>query len=159
MAVLVTCKMKMIGSKVKVLSFGQHFLHYKSMGKFFIAQGRVTLKWTVWSGNSSKFYDCLHLHASLTTIQWKMKSLSSGQQFPHYKYGSYWLPWKQQFWSNLPQSLMLCFFPPPSDATYKIWSRLADWPQRYSNLKVWMTTTTAGWTADLRWAKHMPNEK
>ena len=31
-------------------------------------------------------------------------------------------------------------FPHPSDATHKIWSRLADWLQRYSSLKVWTTT-------------------
>ena len=32
-------------------------------------------------------------------------------------------------------------FPHPSDATctYKIWSRLANWLQRYSSLKVWTT--------------------
>ena len=29
-------------------------------------------------------------------------------------------------------------FPHPNDATYKIWSRLANLPQRYSSLKVWM---------------------
>ena len=32
-------------------------------------------------------------------------------------------------------------FPHPSDATHKIWSRLANWLQRYSSLKVWTTTT------------------
>ena len=31
-------------------------------------------------------------------------------------------------------------FPHPSDATHKIWSRLANWLQKYSSLKVWMTT-------------------
>ena len=31
-------------------------------------------------------------------------------------------------------------FPHPSDATHKIWSRLANWLQRYSSLKVWTTT-------------------
>ena len=30
-------------------------------------------------------------------------------------------------------------FPHPSDATHKIWSRLANWFQRYSSLKVWTT--------------------
>ena len=30
-------------------------------------------------------------------------------------------------------------FPHPSDATHKIWSRLANWLQRYSSLKVWTT--------------------
>ena len=35
----------------------------------------------------------------------------------------------------------MSLFPHPSDATHKIWSRLANWVQRYSSLKVWMTTT------------------
>ena len=41
MAVLVTCKfasLMKIQSKVKSLSSGQHFLHYKSTGKFFDVQ-------------------------------------------------------------------------------------------------------------------------
>ena len=46
------------------------------------------------------------------------------------------LPWKPEFWSNLPQNLMQPF-PIPSDATHKIWSRLANWLQRYSSSKVW----------------------
>ena len=53
--------------------------------------------------------------------------------------GGFLLPRKPEFWSNLPQSLMQPF-PHPSDATHKIWSRLANWLQRYSSLKVWMTT-------------------
>ena len=35
-------------------------------------------------------------------------------------------------------------FPYPSDATHKIWSRLANWLQRYSSLKVWTTTDNDG---------------
>ena len=30
-------------------------------------------------------------------------------------------------------------FPHPNDATHKIWSRLVNWLQRYSSLKVWTT--------------------
>ena len=41
-----------------------------------------------------------------------------------------------EFWSNLPQKIMQPF-PTPSDATCKIWSRLANWPQRYSSSKVY----------------------
>ena len=38
--------------------------------------------------------------------------------------------------SNLPQNLMQPF-PQSNDATHKIWSRLANWLQRYSSSKVW----------------------
>ena len=78
--------LKMIGSKVKSLSSGQYFFHYKSMGKFFIAQGQVTPKWIVRSGlksNPSKILWLSSLPASLTKLPSKM--MSSGQHFPHYK--------------------------------------------------------------------------
>ena len=54
MAVLVTCKIEEDGSKVKSLSSGQHCLHYKSMGKYFIAQEQVTPKKVM------GFYSCPH---------------------------------------------------------------------------------------------------
>ena len=44
MAVLVTCKFEDDAIKSQGLSSEQHFLHYKSMGKYFIAEGQVTLK-------------------------------------------------------------------------------------------------------------------
>ena len=43
--------------------------------------------------------------------------------------------------SNVPRSLnpqnLVQPFPHPNDATHKIWSRLANWLQRYSSSKVW----------------------
>ena len=79
--------LNMIRSKVKVLSSGQLFLHYKSMGIFFVAQRKVTLKRIVLSGlkfNSSKILWLSSLSASLMKIESRMKSLSSGQHFPYY---------------------------------------------------------------------------
>ena len=38
---------------------------------------------------------------------------------------------------NSPETLFLQPFPHPNDATHKIWSRLANWLQRYSSSKVW----------------------
>ena len=70
--------LKMVRSKVKVLSAGQHFLHLnKSMGIFFVAQGWVTPKWIVRSGPKSNSSEILP--ASMTKIRSKMKPLSSGQ--------------------------------------------------------------------------------
>ena len=52
--------------------------------------------------------------------------------------GGFLLPWKPEFWSNLPQNLLQHSPPPnPNDATHKIWSRLTNWLQRYSSSKVW----------------------
>ena len=44
MAVLVTCKIDEDWIKSEVISPGQHCLHYKAMGKYFIDQGQVTSK-------------------------------------------------------------------------------------------------------------------
>ena len=41
-----------------------------------------------------------------------------------------------EFWSNPPPNLMQPFLN-PNDATHKIWSRLANWHQRYLSSKVW----------------------
>ena len=54
--------------------------------------------------------------------------------------GGFLLPWKPEFWSSLPQNLIMAAFPPPSDATHKMWSRFTTWLQRYSSLNVWTTT-------------------
>ena len=45
-------------------------------------------------------------------------------------YMSFWLTWKPAFSADLPQNLMQSF-PHQNDASYKIWSKLANWPQRY----------------------------
>ena len=58
------------------------------------------------------------------------------QRFPHYKSMGTFCCHGNQFWSNLPQNLLQPFLH-PSDTTYNIWSRLANWLQRYSSLKVW----------------------
>ena len=63
--------------------------------------------------------------------------------FPNGVNGGFLLPWKPEFSSNLPQNLMQPF-PHPIDATHKIWSRLANWLQRYSSLKVWTTMDDDG---------------
>ena len=125
-----SASLKMIRSKVKVLSTGQHFLHCKSMGKFFITQGRIIPWSTVHSGPKSKSAEILWLSslpASLDEdlIIWSCYPLDN--IFPII---SLWLPWKPEFWPNLPQNHMLPF-PHPSDATYKVWSKLANWSQRY----------------------------
>ena len=67
----------------------EHFLHYKYMGNFFVAQGRITPRWIVRSGpksNSSKNLWLSSSSASLTNVRLKLKSLSFGQHFPHYKF-------------------------------------------------------------------------
>ena len=52
--------------------------------------------------------------------------------------GRFLLPWKPVFWSNLSWNLMQPF-PHRNDASYKIWSTLAYWPQRYSSF-IWIMT-------------------
>ena len=59
-----------------------------------------------------------------------------------------------QCWSNLSQNLMQPF-PRHNDVSYKIWSRLANWPQRYSSF-FWIMTEwrKAGMT---EWRKDRAN--
>ena len=56
--------------------------------------------------------------------------------FRHYKSIGAFCCHGNQFWSNLPKHLMQPFLH-PNDATHKIWSRLANWLQRYSSSNVW----------------------
>ena len=75
----------MIQSKVKMLSSGQQFLHYNSVGKIFVAQGRVTPKYgPIWS--KIKIWDFTDVLAAgkYGEDPIKMKSQSIGD-FPHYK--------------------------------------------------------------------------
>ena len=77
-----------IQSKMKALSCSQHFLHYKSMGKLFVAQGQVTPKQIVQSdpkSNSPEILCLSSLPASLKKIKSKNKALGSSQQFSHNK--------------------------------------------------------------------------
>ena len=65
----------------------QHFLHCRSMGKFFVAQGWITPKWIglIWS-KIELIWDFLDVLVSCMRKIWsKMKSLSIGQHCPHYK--------------------------------------------------------------------------
>ena len=52
MAVLVTCEFDGDPVKMKVLSYIQQFLYYKSMGKMLVSQGQVTPKLIVLSGQT-----------------------------------------------------------------------------------------------------------
>ena len=46
---------------MKALSLEQHFLPYKSIGKIFVNQGRVTPKQIVWSGPKLNLSEILSL--------------------------------------------------------------------------------------------------
>ena len=62
---------------------------------------------------------------------------------PLQPYGSFLLPWKREFWSDLIQNQMQPF-PQPNDASDKIWFWSTHWFQRYSCLKVWTHGRTDG---------------
>ena len=77
------------------------------------------------------------LPASIKRIESKTTEKRWRHHFPHYKsMGAFCCHGNQSFDPNLPQNLMKPF-PHPNDATHKIWSRLANWLQRYSSSKVW----------------------
>ena len=67
------------------------------------------------------------LPVSLTKIRLKMKALAWRHRFNRYKSMGAFCFWQPQFWWNMQH------FPHPTDDTYKIWSRLANWSWRFYN--------------------------
>ena len=113
---LLPASLKMIQLKVKEL-FSRHFLHCKSLGKIFITQGWVTP--TEWSDLTQyrthpRFYD---------RPRYRQVWSRSYQKWSHYPRNNISpiicqrMPWKPEFWSNLPQMLMQPFNH-PSDANF-----------------------------------------
>ena len=80
-------RMKKIQSKMQALECSKNFSHYKSMGIFPDAQGKLTPQSLVRSGRISNFSEMLWmflLPASMKKIRLKMKALEWTQHFPHY---------------------------------------------------------------------------
>ena len=140
MPVMVTSKFDEGPIKNEYASLAIPFSHLKSMGNFLNAQGHLTLKGVVRSGqnlNSSKILPLSSLPASLKKIWSKTIEKRWRHLFPHCTSkapGAFCYHGNQSIDQICPKAS-----PHPSDATYKIWSRLANWPQRYSSLKVWTT--------------------
>ena len=104
------------------------FSHYKSMGKFLDLKGSLLhSQWWMWP-KFELVRDFMHV---LITCKYKKDRIKKKQEkvetsfIPLYVNGGFLLPWKPEFWSNLPQNLMQPF-PHPIDATHKIWSRWAN---------------------------------
>ena len=90
----------------------------------------------VQSDSNSNSYEILcmsSLPASIKRIGSKTIEKRWRHRFPHYKSMGAFCCHGNQFWSNLPQNLMHPI-PHPSDATHKIWSRLANC---FRDIQVW----------------------
>ena len=100
-----------------------------------------------WSGNLliipyqlTKF----QAHSSNTFRDKKKMKLLSSEHFPHYKsMGAVGCCGNQNFYPICAKPSCSFSFT-SSDATHKIWSRLANLPQKYSSLKVWMDVVDYG---------------
>ena len=128
----------MIRSKMNELAWRQHFpfinlwdIFWRSRAANSVVSGQIWPKFEL-------IRDVMHV---LVTCKYKMDRIKNNRE--KVVNGSFLLPWTPEFWSNLPQNHMQPF-PHPSDATHKIWSRFANWLQRYSRLKVWTTMTEDG---------------
>ena len=114
------------------------FSHYKSMGNFLDAQRQLTQS-VVRPGQNSNSFEILcmfSLPASIKRIGSKTTEKRWRHRFPYYKsMGAFCCHGNQSFDPICPKTL--CSLSPTRDATHKIWSRLANWLQRYSSLKVW----------------------
>ena len=76
------------------------------------------------------------LPASIKRIRSKTTKKRWRHHFPHYKsMEAFCCHGNQSFDPICPK--ILCSLSHPNDATHKIWSRLANWLQRYSSSKVW----------------------
>ena len=143
------------------------FSHYKSMWVFFRCSraANSVVSGPIWP-KFELVRDFLHV---LVICKYKEDRIKSNREkvetsfSPLQVNGGFLLPWAPEFWSNLPQNPMQPI-PHPSNVTHKIWSRLANWLQRYLSLIVWTTTDEDGrWTTGillahlvshrLRWAK------
>ena len=129
MAVLVTSK-----NDEDPIENEDAILRTRSNMGFFGTKGQVTPNRMVQSRPNSNFAEILCLSwlpASLLKIRSKMKTLSFDNIFP---ITSLWkiliaIETRVLSWSA-PNPFAA--FPHPNDASYRIWSRLANWPQRYS---------------------------
>ena len=151
MAVLDTCKFE---DDLKALSCGQHFLHYKCMGKFFIAQGGVTPKWILhdlaknWT--RPRFYSCprqlqvckdsIKNEVAILRTTFSRRKKKQKKHFPHYKsMGPIGCHRNRSFdpicakalWSLSPTPAML---PIQSDQ---------DWPIGLRDIQVWKCEQSA----------------
>ena len=112
---LLPVSLMMIEFIVTEKKWRHHFLHYKSMGKNFHTQGRITAKWKIRSGPNSNLFELLRLSswpASLTKIQSKVTEKSGRHHFFHCSRAcnSKWLVRYDQN-SNSPKILCLSSLP------------------------------------------------
>ena len=138
MAILVTCKFDEDPIKSDVaLHRTTFFIHYKTMWKFFDAQGQVTPNRIVLSRPNLNFIEllCLSwLSASFMKIRSKMKTLSIGQHFSHYKLmGDIGFRENQSFDLICPKT-QCSLSPTPIMFHIKVDQ---DWPTGLRDIRVW----------------------
>ena len=89
------------------------------------------------NSNLSKILCMSSLNASIKRIESKTTEKRLSHHFPHYKSkGAFCCQGNESFDPIYPKTLC-SLSPHPNGGTYKIWSRLANWLQRYSRSKVW----------------------
>ena len=132
----------MVRSKMNALAWRHHF-PIISLWEFFRRSraANSVVSGQIWP----KFELVRDFMRVLVTWKYKKDRIENSREkveksfSPLYVNGSFLLPLKPEFWSSLPQKLMQPFHHPVM-LQLKFWSRLADWLQRYSSLKVWTTT-------------------
>ena len=127
----------MIRSKMNELACRQHFpiislweIFKKLNSANSVVSGPILPKFELVPDFTPVFVTCKYKKDQIKTTKKRWR-----HRFPNYKsMGAFCCHGNQSF-DPTPQNLMQTF-PHPSYATHKVWSRLANWLQRYSSLKV-----------------------
>ena len=153
----VPATLMMIWPKMNELAWRQHF-PIISLWKFF-RRSRATnsvVIGLIWP-KIELVRDFMHwlVTCKYKRIRWKTIKKRWRHRFPHYKsMGAFCCHGNQSFDPICPKTLC-SLSPHPRNAAHKTWSRLVQWLQRYSSLKVW---TTDRRTTDHWYTKSLPCE-
>ena len=118
---------------MKTLSYGQHFLHYKSVGKCFIAKGQVNSK-----AIQPEIEHVRHFMPVLLTCQFDVDSIKDEAailctQYPHYKStGPFGCHGNQSFDRSIFPKTLCSLSPNPVMLTFD-----KGWPTGLRDIQVW----------------------
>ena len=80
------------------------------------------------------------MHKHFDVLAWIKTFISRGNKWYYKSMGAFCCHGNQSLDPICPKTFTCSLFPHPKNASYKIWSRLTNWPQRYSSF-IWKVMT------------------